>query len=200
VTSLQAQSRKVQQLSTQIEAFNQHVTSAASAADVAFKSIFMHRYRDVAADIRAEALQCFGTWIVTSPSIFLANSYLKYLGWMLSDQESACVRLFALHSILGIYQELPSEQIPKITEFMVRFRSRIAKMTHDPSSTVAVCAVQALHKAMLFDQLVMSEVQEVSRALENPFPTQRSHPTCCRYTTACWIPILKCVRLLEAFL
>lgn len=46
----------------------------------------MHRYRDVDPDIRMSCIKSLGIWIVSYPSLFLQDSYLKYLGWTLNDK------------------------------------------------------------------------------------------------------------------
>lgn len=48
----------------------------------------MHRYRDIDPDIRMSCIQSLGAWIVSYPSLFLQDLYLKYLGWTLNDKVS----------------------------------------------------------------------------------------------------------------
>lgn len=48
----------------------------------------MHRYRDVEPDIRMACIQSLGVWILSYPSLFLQDLYLKYLGWTLNDKVS----------------------------------------------------------------------------------------------------------------
>lgn len=50
----------------------------------------MHRYRDVEPDIRMACIQSLGVWILSYPSLFLQDLYLKYLGWTLNDKVSGC--------------------------------------------------------------------------------------------------------------
>lgn len=52
--------------------------------------LFMHRYRDVEPDIRMACIQSLGVWILSYPSLFLQDLYLKYLGWTLNDKVSGC--------------------------------------------------------------------------------------------------------------
>ena len=67
-----------------------------------FGSVFVHRYRDVAPQIRAECVTSLGEWIEKNPSYFLDDNYFKYLGWLLSDKVSASVwrHMFLLNSRL----------------------------------------------------------------------------------------------------
>lgn len=48
----------------------------------------MHRYRDIDPDIRMSCIKSLGIWIVSYPSLFLQDLYLKYLGWTLNDKVS----------------------------------------------------------------------------------------------------------------
>jgi len=48
--------------------------------------IFMHRYRDIFPTIRAECITALGEWVREYKLVFLADKYLKYLGWTLSDK------------------------------------------------------------------------------------------------------------------
>ena len=46
----------------------------------------MHRYRDVDPEIRMACIRAIGSWIVSYPSLFLQDLYLKYIGWTLNDK------------------------------------------------------------------------------------------------------------------
>lgn len=48
----------------------------------------MHRYRDVDPEIRMSCIRSLGIWILSYPSLFLQDLYLKYLGWTLNDKVS----------------------------------------------------------------------------------------------------------------
>lgn len=48
--------------------------------------LFVHRYRDIDPDIRMSCIQSLGVWILSYPSLFLQDLYLKYLGWTLNDK------------------------------------------------------------------------------------------------------------------
>jgi hypothetical protein len=45
-----------------------------------------HRSRDVAPEIRAATVEGLGAWICACPADFLTDTYLKYIGWALSDR------------------------------------------------------------------------------------------------------------------
>lgn len=46
----------------------------------------MHRYRDVDPEVRMSCIKSLGIWVVSYPSLFLQDIYLKYLGWTLNDK------------------------------------------------------------------------------------------------------------------
>lgn len=46
----------------------------------------MHRYRDIDPSIRMACIESLGAWILSYPSLFLQDLYLKYLGWTLNDK------------------------------------------------------------------------------------------------------------------
>jgi len=45
-----------------------------------FTELFVHRYRDLDPNIRMSCIESLGVWILSYPSIFLKDVYLKYLG------------------------------------------------------------------------------------------------------------------------
>lgn len=53
----------------------------------------MHRYRDIDPNIRTSCIESLGVWVLSYPSLFLQDLYLKYLGWTLNDKVSNLNRL-----------------------------------------------------------------------------------------------------------
>lgn len=56
------------------------------------KLCFVHRYKDISDSIRSEAMLHLSIWIKNYPEYFLKVTFLKYFGWLLSDN-SVSVRL-----------------------------------------------------------------------------------------------------------
>lgn len=50
-----------------------------------FDAVFIHRYRDAEPSIRVECIKSLGVWMSTLPEQFLEGTYLRYIGWMLTD-------------------------------------------------------------------------------------------------------------------
>ena len=67
-----------------------------------FKSVFVHRYRDIVPEIRAICMAEIGIWMKRFPQNFLDDSYLKYIGWTLHDKVGD-VRLKCLHALQPLY-------------------------------------------------------------------------------------------------
>uniref|UniRef100_A0A6Q2WTA5 Cohesin subunit SA n=1 Tax=Esox lucius TaxID=8010 RepID=A0A6Q2WTA5_ESOLU len=101
-----------------------------------FKGIFVHRYRDAIAEIRAICIEEIGVWMKMYSDAFLNDSYLKYVGWTLHDR----VRLKCLKALQNLYTN--RELFPKLELFTNRFKDRIVSMTLDKEYDVAVEAIR----------------------------------------------------------
>uniref|UniRef100_A0A2K5URY7 Cohesin subunit SA n=1 Tax=Macaca fascicularis TaxID=9541 RepID=A0A2K5URY7_MACFA len=117
-----------------------------------FKGVFVHRYRDAIAEIRAICIEEIGIWMKMYSDAFLNDSYLKYVGWTMHDKQGE-VRLKCLTALQGLYynKELNSklELLP--------VGSRIVSMTLDKEYDVAVQAIKLL-------TLVLQSSEEVLTA------------------------------------
>lgn len=130
----------------------------------------MHRYRDVEPDIRMACIQSLGVWILSYPSLFLQDLYLKYLGWTLNDKVSGCQFDFYLQSSVdklekfnyAIFLHLSplksdgvrkasvlalqnlyevDDNVPSLGLFTERFYKRMIELADDVDISVAVCAI-----------------------------------------------------------
>uniref|UniRef100_A0A8C1G1L7 Cohesin subunit SA n=2 Tax=Cyprinus carpio TaxID=7962 RepID=A0A8C1G1L7_CYPCA len=104
-----------------------------------FKGIFVHRYRDAIAEIRAICIEEIGVWMKLYSDAFLNDSYLKYVGWTLHDRQGE-VRLKCLKALQTLYTN--RELFPKLELFTNRFKDRIVSMTLDKEYDVAVEAIR----------------------------------------------------------
>uniref|UniRef100_A0A8D0APE8 Cohesin subunit SA n=1 Tax=Sander lucioperca TaxID=283035 RepID=A0A8D0APE8_SANLU len=104
-----------------------------------FKGIFVHRYRDAIAEIRAICIEEIGVWMKMYSDAFLNDSYLKYVGWTLHDRVRE-VRLKCLKALQNLYTN--RELFPKLELFTNRFKDRIVSMTLDKEYDVAVEAIR----------------------------------------------------------
>merc|ERR1719414_2769538 len=82
-----------------------------------------------------------GLWMKKCHSIFLDDSYLKYIGWTINDK-FADVRLKCLQSLQPLFS---TEQfICRLELFAQKFKDRIIQMTLDKDNDVAVQAVKII--------------------------------------------------------
>ncbi|XP_064413605.1 cohesin subunit SA-2 isoform X3 [Latimeria chalumnae] len=106
-----------------------------------FKGAFLQRYRDVIPEIRVICIEEIGVWMKMHSQMFLSDSYLKYVGWMLHDKQPE-VRLKCLVGLQGLYA-IP-EHVTKLDLFTSRFKDRIISMTLDKDHEVAVQSIKLI--------------------------------------------------------
>ncbi|KAJ6612818.1 hypothetical protein B0H10DRAFT_2051218 [Mycena sp. CBHHK59/15] len=103
--------------------------------------VFVHRYRDLDPLIRADCTLALGAWFTKHPAHFLDATYLRYIGWVLSDAATP-VRLAALRALAGVYAQ--PAYAPQVHHFTERFKGRLLEMAArdaDPAVRVAVLGV-----------------------------------------------------------
>uniref|UniRef100_A0A8C8H480 Cohesin subunit SA n=1 Tax=Oncorhynchus tshawytscha TaxID=74940 RepID=A0A8C8H480_ONCTS len=67
-----------------------------------FKGVFVHRYRDAIAEIRAICIEEIGVWMKMYSDAFLNDSYLKYVGWTMHDKVSHAICQIAFDRIVSM--------------------------------------------------------------------------------------------------
>ncbi|KAI0074611.1 hypothetical protein K474DRAFT_1765478 [Panus rudis PR-1116 ss-1] len=106
--------------------------------------VFVHRYRDLDPNIRAECVRSMGLWFAKYPSHFLDGAYLRYVGWVLSDTNTH-VRLEAVKSLSLAYAQTEYVGISALQHFTERFKPRLVEMAMgDTELNVRVAVVQVL--------------------------------------------------------
>lgn len=106
-----------------------------------FKAVFIHRYRDVCADIRCVCINEIGEWMKKCPSKFLDDTFLKYIGWTLYDKVGEC-RLKCLQALQPLYEK--DDLQSRLELFTSRFKNRIVEMSLDKEYEVSVSAIKLL--------------------------------------------------------
>ncbi|RZC53339.1 hypothetical protein C5167_012201 [Papaver somniferum] len=138
-----------------------------------FKGLFVHRYRDVDPNIRMSSIQSLGVWVLSYPSMFLQDLYLKYLGWTLNDK-NAGVRKCSILALQNLYEV--DDNVPSLGLFTERFSNRMIELADDIDVSVSVCAIgllkQLLRHQLLSDEdlgplydLLIDEPPEIRRAI-----------------------------------
>lgn len=83
-----------------------------------------------------------GSWFKKYPAHFLDGSYLRYVGWVLSDA-STQVRLEAVKSLSNVYHQ--GDFLSSLNHFTERFKPRLIEMaTGDTELAVRVAVIQVL--------------------------------------------------------
>uniref|UniRef100_A0A2P2M8D1 SCD domain-containing protein n=1 Tax=Rhizophora mucronata TaxID=61149 RepID=A0A2P2M8D1_RHIMU len=118
-----------------------------------FTGLFVHRYRDIDPNIRMSCIESLGVWILSYPSLFLQDLYLKYLGWTLNDK-NAGVRKASVLALQNLYAV--DNYVTTLGLFTERFSNRMIELADDIDVSVAVCAI-GLIKQLLRHQLLPND-------------------------------------------
>lgn len=144
--SKSAVSDRLQLLADKCQQLGEEMEDIKTMLGYLFKSIFVHRYRDIVPEIRSICMYEIGNWMKKFPNYFLDDSFLKYVGWTLHDKVGD-VRLKCLGSLLPLYEV--EEIARKMELFTNKFKERIVAMTSDKEYEVAVQGVKliiSIHK------------------------------------------------------
>ncbi|KAK1797783.1 hypothetical protein P4O66_008134, partial [Electrophorus voltai] len=109
--------------------------------DALFKGVFLKRYRDVIPEIRAICMEELTIWMKLYSPVFLNDTCLKYVGWMMYDKQPD-VRLRCVLGLQALYQDVQLSS--RMDLFTSRFKERIVSMTLDKDHEVAVQAMRLL--------------------------------------------------------
>ncbi|KAI0772878.1 hypothetical protein BD413DRAFT_622407 [Trametes elegans] len=106
--------------------------------------VFVHRYRDLDPNIRAECVRAMGLWFKKYPGHFLDGAYLRYVGWVLSDAHTH-VRLEAVRALALAYEQTAYIGAAALQHFTERFKPRLVEMAvGDVELSVRVAVIQVL--------------------------------------------------------
>ncbi|KAH7654259.1 cohesin complex subunit SA-1/2 protein [Dioscorea alata] len=144
---------RVESLNKRLSMTHERITYMEEMMRKIFTGLFMHRYRDVDPDIRMSCIKSLGIWIVSYPTLFLQDLYLKYLGWTLNDK-SAAVRKTSVLALQNLYEL--DDNVPSLGLFTERFCNRMIELADDIDVSVAVSAIGLL-KQLLRHQLLTDD-------------------------------------------
>ncbi len=119
-----------------------------------FKAVFIHRYRDICAEIRCVCINEIGEWMLKCPANFLDDAFLKFIGWTLYDIVAEC-RLKCLQALQPLYEEEDLTQ--KLELLTSRFKNRIVEMSLDKDIDVSVCAIKLLTLIIKSNDLALED-------------------------------------------
>ncbi|KAF2103902.1 STAG-domain-containing protein [Rhizodiscina lignyota] len=128
-----------------------------------FEAVFVHRYRDVDPRIRVDCVQALSGWILTYPELFSDSTYLRYLGWVLSDT-NAPTRLEVVKQVQKMFKD--KDNVGRLKTFTERFRARIVEMaTRDAEPNVRSSAVELLDTLRDAGLLEPDDIDSVGRLI-----------------------------------
>ncbi|CAL9060644.1 unnamed protein product, partial [Musa banksii] len=144
---------RLESLNKRLSLTHDKITATEEMMRKIFTGLFMHRYRDVDPEIRMSCIRSLGIWILSYPSLFLQDLYLKYLGWTLNDK-SAGVRKASILALQNLYEV--DDNVPSLGLFTERFCNRMIELADDIDISVAVSAIGLL-KQLLRHQLLTDD-------------------------------------------
>ncbi|KAI8322789.1 hypothetical protein GQ54DRAFT_130939 [Martensiomyces pterosporus] len=162
------ESAKAEQLRSRVATLTEQDELTEAAFKALYDTVFIYRYRDVHAIIRAECLVPLASWCRAYPASYLDTEYLRYLGWALNDKDPR-VREAALSAIsgplltgkpssmaqgsvgsgvgaIGGVDAVPEESIAEgVRPFVVRFLPRLVQVAAgDVDTKVQVAALKLI--------------------------------------------------------
>jgi cohesin complex subunit SA-1/2 len=136
-----------------------------------FDVVFIHRYRDIDPRIRSDCAQGLGEWIMVYPEYFFEGSFLRYLGWVLSD-ENGSVRHEVIKQLQKLYQD--KEKMGGLRTFTERFRPRIVEIaTSDPEAGNRAAAIELLDVLRETGFLEPDDIDSIGRLIFDAEPRVR---------------------------
>ncbi|XDT20883.1 Stromalin conservative (SCD) domain profile [Nakaseomyces glabratus] len=164
------QKKKRQNKSTITKISNsiEELTSKKRQTDILIDNIskiaFIHRFKDVDDSIRKMSVEHLTTWIINNPEKFLKVSYLKYYGWLMSD-DSSVVRSQVLRSLPLIISGHNGHVTDNaaIRQFYERFKDILLEIAmKDIDMEVRLLAVQVLAEVSSLGYLEIQEIVMIS--------------------------------------
>jgi cohesin complex subunit SA-1/2 len=152
---------RVEAIQTAVTEGEQKVEQLDEFLQDGFDTVFVHRYRDIDGQIRAECLTALGGWIRTYREMFFEGQYLRYLGWTLADVV-AQTRLVAMTELLSLYEN--RDNIAGLHSFTERFRQRIVEIAvQDADISVRMTAIELLNHLREGGLLEPNDIDAVGR-------------------------------------
>ncbi|WBW73792.1 mitotic cohesin complex, STAG protein subunit Psc3 [Schizosaccharomyces osmophilus] len=154
---------RIQELSDSLQTITRQQDVISEYLNSYFDSVFVHRYRDVEPKIRIDCLKELGNWINIVPSVFFSGSYLRYLGWMLSDTNTTA-RLTVIKVLHKIFET--ESFFGGLRHFTSRFKERIIEISCvDAEATVRIASIRLCNTIRACGFLEDEEVMKLSQLI-----------------------------------
>ncbi|RHN78810.1 hypothetical protein MtrunA17_Chr1g0169991 [Medicago truncatula] len=144
---------RMETLNIKLSDMHEKITSLEEMMGKIFTGLFVHRYRNLDPNIRMSCIESLGVWILSYPSIFLKDVYLKYLGWTLNDKYAG-VRKSSIRALQNLYEM--DDNVPSLGLFTERYSGRMIDLADDIDVAVAVQAI-GLVKQLIRHQLITGD-------------------------------------------
>ncbi|KAL8691472.1 MAG: hypothetical protein Q9218_003316, partial [Villophora microphyllina] len=136
-----------------------------------FSAVYAHRYRDVDPKIRLDCVTALGNWIAIAPDKFFVSSYLRYLGWVLSDI-SAPNRAEVVKQLAKLYKS--KDDVGRLRAFTEKFRPRFVEMANqDAELHVRVATIEMLDLVREQGLLEPTDIDQIARLIFDTAPRVR---------------------------
>ncbi|PBP17086.1 STAG domain-containing protein [Diplocarpon rosae] len=136
-----------------------------------FDSVYTHRYRDVDPRIRIECAEAMGTWMLTLPDVFFDGSYLRYMGWMLSDIHGP----MRLEVVKQLQKLMKSLNPGGLRHFVERFRPRMIEMAvRDSEPSVRAAVVELMDSIRQEGMLEPDDIDTIGKLIFDSEPKVRN--------------------------
>ncbi|GAA5879860.1 hypothetical protein JCM3774_002262 [Rhodotorula dairenensis] len=116
---------RLRDIERQVKEAHKRLQAIEEFMEESYTSVFVNRYRDADAVIRAECISSLGNWMKTDPDYWIDGDYLRYIGWVLSD-ESKEARRESVRALFALYQK--DAYLGKLHHFTDRFKQQIVDM------------------------------------------------------------------------
>ncbi|GAA5919670.1 hypothetical protein JCM1841_005220 [Sporobolomyces salmonicolor] len=153
---------RLKDMERQVQEIHERLETVEGLEEEAYTSVFVNRYRDADYVIRAECISALGSWMKLNPDHWIDGDYLRYIGWVLSD-ESKEARRDSVRALFSLYQK--DAYIGKLHHFTDRFKGQLVDMAmgeHDLSVRVqAIQVVRQIDGHGLLDEEQRDEVAQL---------------------------------------
>ena len=116
---------RIKVVENNLEAYKKQKRSVDAYITDFFSTLFVHRYRDTAPEIRSKCVNYLGDWMEEYPEMFFESTYLRYLGWLLTDQDSS-IRSEVFKVLIKLYKKRST--VTALRQFTSYFKHKLIEI------------------------------------------------------------------------
>lgn len=158
---------RIEQINRNIETYtNQSMILDSFIQDI-LNTTFIHRFKDIDPIIRADSMSSLGEWMDIYPEFFFKVTYLKYLGWVLSDENNQ-VRVQVVKTLVKLLKNRTVAIGSGLRQFLERFKGRVIEIAaHDVDVHVRLSSINLLVEINKNGSLEDSEIASIVKLVTN---------------------------------